>query len=476
VRVAAVIQGNLRGGADKSFYFFWSNKMNTISAPSEFSRGVSIRVDPDTGLLMGVPHSLKPILGESTLEYVDSASVNTNLNLYSETSSLTNPKKKNKKNNKYEEVRFVAISSPRNFKHEMHVNWDAKKGFTGLPKEWVIRLKESGIKAEEINEENKDHLLNALHFLGSIGVAPSRDGTQPSSSLDSNHTSHSPQASSSNNNNTKKKKLIDYVRPEDPMTIFQHLKKVDEGSSGVVYSALHTQSKKKCAIKVIAMDASTKMESLENEIDMMESSRHANIVEYMGTFVSDSRLWMVMEYVSGGKLTNLIIQSKKPFTEKQIARVCKQTLEALSYLHSMSRVHRDIKSDNILVCSADTLEVKLADFGFCIDCTNAEKHKSVVGTPYWMAPEVIRGIQYDGKVDVWSLGIMALEMADGEPPLLDLPPLRALFVIATQPAPCLREADKWTNKFKDFLSLCLSKNPSKRATAQELLMHPFLNE
>lgn len=117
----------------------------------------------------------------------------------------------------------------------------------------------------------------------------------------------------------------------------------------------------------------------------------------------------------------------------------------------------------------------MADFGFCAELSsNQDKRKSVVGTPYWMAPEVIRGVDYDTKVDLWSLGIMALELADGEPPLLDLPPLRALFLIATQPPPTLREPEKWTEEFKDFLQSCLAKNPQKRGSAEELLKHPFI--
>jgi serine/threonine protein kinase len=179
-----------------------------------------------------------------------------------------------------------------------------------------------------------------------------------------------------------------------------------------------------------------------------------------------------MEFMNGGKLTDLLYVTK--FTEPQIASICKECLKALKYLHDIHRIHRDIKSDNVLLSSNG--EVKLADFGFCAELSTGEKRKSVVGTPYWMAPEVIRGIDYDIKVDIWSTGIMALELADGEPPLMELPPLRALFIIATQASPQLREPHKWSNEFRDFLSRCLQKDPSLRATADELLQHPFIQK
>jgi serine/threonine protein kinase len=188
-----------------------------------------------------------------------------------------------------------------------------------------------------------------------------------------------------------------------------------------------------------------------------------------------------MELMEGGKLTDLLMKTR--FSEPEIACVLKESLLALKYMHDNKRIHRDIKSDNILIGSNG--EIKLADFGFCTELKNEkDSRKSVVGTPYWyfysliirMAPEVIRGVEYDYKVDIWSLGIMALEMAEGEPPHMELQPLKALFIIATQPSPTLNEPDKWSNSFKDFLSLALAKNSSKRASAADLLKHSFLKK
>lgn len=270
-----------------------------------------------------------------------------------------------------------------------------------------------------------------------------------------------------------RKKLADLILKDDPTKLFKSMKKLDEGSSGVVYKGVHVKTRQLCAIKVIHMKKETKIETLENEIAMMESTVHDNIVKYIGSYIHGSDLWIVMEFLSGGKLTDILMNTN--FSEPEIAAVCEACLLALDYMHKLNRVHRDIKSDNILIGYDGT--VRVADFGFCAELTNTQqKRRSVVGTPYWMAPEVIRGLEYDCKVDVWSLGIMALEMAEGEPPLLDLPPLRALYLIATNPSPTLKEAQKWSPEFNNFLQRCMEKDPENRASCEELLKHPFLTQ
>jgi serine/threonine protein kinase len=181
---------------------------------------------------------------------------------------------------------------------------------------------------------------------------------------------------------------------------------------------------------------------------------------------------MVLEYIHGGTLTEVLGPSV-PFPERCVAYVTRALLEGLAFLHDQKRLHRDIKSDNVLVDFDG--RVKIADFGFAVGLSaELAKRKSVVGTPFWMAPELIRGQEYDGKVDVWSLGITALEMADGEPPHLNELPLRALFMITTNPPPRLKDAKKWTPAFVDFLERALELDPANRATAEELLRHPFI--
>lgn len=269
----------------------------------------------------------------------------------------------------------------------------------------------------------------------------------------------------------KKKRLPDFISEEDPNRVFSDLKPLDEGSTGVVLLGIHNASGLKCAVKKIEIQQTTKLETLENELAMMESCVHPNIVSYMGAYQNKHHLWISMEFMDGGKLTDLLY--KTILREDEIAYVLRECLKALRYLHDSNKMHRDIKSDNVLVNSKG--EVKLADFGFCVELsTKKEKRKSTVGTPYWMAPEVIRAIEYSPNVDIWSLGILALEMAEGEPPLIELPVLRALFIIATQPAPTLREPSNWSSHFNHFLARCLVKDPTQRASAAELLEHPFM--
>jgi len=181
-----------------------------------------------------------------------------------------------------------------------------------------------------------------------------------------------------------------------------------------------------------------------------------------------------MEFMGGGCLTDILEQFETlQMTEPQIAHVCKETLDGLQYIHSFHRIHRDIKSDNILLGMQG--EVKLADFGYAAQLTAQKaKRNTIVGTPYWMAPELIRGQEYDQKVDIWSLGIMAMEMAEGEPPYMDFPPLRALFLITTKGIPPLKETDSWSANLQDFVAKCLEKDAEKRGNATDVLKHPFL--
>jgi len=247
--------------------------------------------------------------------------------------------------------------------------------------------------------------------------------------------------------------------------------KVAEGSSGIVYLGKEADSRKLVAIKVVSINNKEEMDSMNNEILMMKTTTHPNVVEFRGAYIKQQKVWVIMEYMNGGALTEVI--SACELTERQIAAISKQILQSLVLLHSMERIHRDIKSDNVLLNKDGT--VKLADFGYCAQLTEErEKRTSVVGTPYWMAPELIRGLSYGTQVDIWSLGILALEMADGEPPYIEYPPLRALFLIATNDPPQPAEPERWSNTFLSFLSACLATKPSERHSAEQLLDHAFL--
>lgn len=264
-----------------------------------------------------------------------------------------------------------------------------------------------------------------------------------------------------------KEKLL---KQENYKNYYGGMKKLGQGASGIVYSATDKRSGRKVALKIAPTN---ELAELTNEIGLQSLSVHPNIVEYIEAFQSEDEVCIVMELMQGGSLTDCV-DVKRPMPEQTIAFVCKKMLMALAFMHREFRLHRDIKSDNVLI-NFDG-EVKVADFGFAINLTSDQvKRTSVVGTPYWMAPELIRGQEYDSKVDIWSLGITAIEMAEGEPPLLNEPPLRALLLITTNKAPTLNmKRVRWSQEFNHFLAQCLQLSPDKRASAEQLLMHPFI--
>lgn len=180
-----------------------------------------------------------------------------------------------------------------------------------------------------------------------------------------------------------------------------------------------------------------------------------------------------MEYCGAGSVSDIMRLRKKTLSEDEISTILSDTLKGLEYLHLRRKIHRDIKAGNILLNSEG--HAKLADFGVAGQLTDTmAKRNTVIGTPFWMAPEVIEEIGYDCVADIWSLGITALEMAEGKPPYGDIHPMRAIFMIPTKPPPSFREIDRWSPEFIDFVSLCLVKNPEERATATDLLQHEFV--
>ncbi|RIA98708.1 kinase-like domain-containing protein [Glomus cerebriforme] len=269
-------------------------------------------------------------------------------------------------------------------------------------------------------------------------------------------------------------KLRSVVSPGDPTSIYSKIKKVGQGASGSVYVAKSLQTSAKVAIKQMDLSHQPRKELIVNEILVMKESQHPNIVNYLDSFlVKSNELWVVMEYMEGGALTDVI--DNNTLEEDQIAAICFETCKGLQHLHGQNIIHRDIKSDNVLLDAYG--HVKITDFGFCAKLTDQKnKRATMVGTPYWMAPEVVKQKEYGAKVDIWSLGIMAIEMIENEPPYLDEEPLKALYLIATNGTPTLKKPEKLSRELKSFLAVCLCVDVKSRATALELLEHEFLKK
>ncbi|KAH9887515.1 Pkinase-domain-containing protein [Xylariomycetidae sp. FL2044] len=284
-------------------------------------------------------------------------------------------------------------------------------------------------------------------------------------------------------------KLVEAVSKDDPNMSYAKQKKIGQGASGSVYVAkikegatssvardvLRAQgARAQVAIKQMDLAHQPRKELIVNEIMVMKDSKHRNIVNFLDAFLrnNNSELWVVMEYMEGGALTD-VIDNNPVISEEQISTICLETCRGLQHLHSQSIIHRDIKSDNVLLDARGN--VKITDFGFCAKLTETKsKRATMVGTPYWMAPEVVKQKEYGPKVDIWSLGIMAIEMIESEPPYLNEEPLKALYLIATNGTPRLKKPEKLSKELKAFLSVCLCVDVKSRASADELLQHDFL--
>ncbi|KDN36886.1 Pkinase-domain-containing protein [Tilletiaria anomala UBC 951] len=257
----------------------------------------------------------------------------------------------------------------------------------------------------------------------------------------------------------------------DPTQLYRSLVKVGQGASGGVYTAYQVGTNHSVAIKQMNLEQQPKKDLIINEILVMKESQHRNIVNFIDSFLYKGDLWVVMEYMEGGSLTDVV--TCNIMTEGQIAAVSREVLEGLKHLHEHRVIHRDIKSDNILLSLQG--DIKLTDFGFCAQIGESQaKRTTMVGTPYWMAPEVVTRKEYGPKVDIWSLGIMCIEMVEGEPPYLNENPLRALYLIATNGTPKINNPEQLSTSFRDFLKTCLDVDAERRPDAAGALGHPFL--
>ncbi|XP_074598455.1 serine/threonine-protein kinase PAK 3-like protein isoform X2 [Brevipalpus obovatus] len=266
-------------------------------------------------------------------------------------------------------------------------------------------------------------------------------------------------------------RLKSIVTIGEPNRKYTKMEKIGSGASGIVYTAIEVSTGMQVAIKQMNIAQQPKKEFILNEILVMKENKHPNIVNYLDSYLVGDELWVVMEYLSGGSLVDVVTETF--MDEGQIASVLREILQALEFLHSNGVIHRDIKSDNILLGMDGS--VKLTDFGFCAQISiEQNKRSTLAGTPYWMAPEIVTKKPYGPKVDIWSLGILAIEMIHGEPPYLHENPLKAIYLIATNGKPEIRDGDKLSILFREFLDKCLEVDADKRWSSSQLLKHPFL--
>ncbi|KAB0346132.1 hypothetical protein FD755_024223 [Muntiacus reevesi] len=261
------------------------------------------------------------------------------------------------------------------------------------------------------------------------------------------------------------------VDPGDPRSYLDNFIKIGEGSTGIVCIATVRSSGRLVAVKKMDLRKQQRRELLFNEVVITRDYQHENMVEMYNSYLVGDELWVVMEFLEGGALTDVVTHTR--MNKEQIAAVCLAVLQALSVLHAQGVIHRDIKSDSILLTHDG--RVKLSDFGFCAQVSKeVPRRKSLVGKPYWMAPELISRLPYGPEVDIWSLGVMVIEMVDGEPPYFNEPLLKAMKMIRDNLPPRLKNLHKVSPSLKGFLDRLLVRDPAQRATVAELLKHPFL--
>lgn len=269
-----------------------------------------------------------------------------------------------------------------------------------------------------------------------------------------------------------------HISQRDPEKLFKLMKQIGSGSYGAVHQARILRTGKLAAVKMIVMEDGEDFSDVENEIQILEECRHDNIVAYYGSFMKEKTMWIAMEFCGGGSVSDIYNNQQRALAEPEIACIMYYSLKGLEYLHKSHKVHRDIKGGNILL--NDRGEVKLADLGVSTSLASTlAKRKSFIGTPYWIAPEIIAVEMkmgpdgYNVKCDIWSLGITAIELAEMAPPMFDLHPMRALYLIPKSKPPTLADKKKWSSDFNKWLKDALAKNPARRPDAEASQKHTW---
>ncbi|CAO3637825.1 unnamed protein product [Mucor fragilis] len=377
---------------------------------------------------------------------------------------------------------MMVISWPFDAIHKTHIHFDADTGEMTLGKapDWEICSKQQDILLSsfikrvyaEIERNQPPPAMPAT--AAAAETMPQPQQSKPASTKQSDRRRPTKRAMSTPEAIAELNKLC---KQEDPCTVYTDMVKIGEGASGSVYKAQRIANKDNgqfVAIKQIHLRRQVRKDLIVDEVGMGKVDQaHKNMVQHIESYIWKNDVWIVMEYMEGGSLTDIVTQNY--MAEREIAAVCLEVLHGLDYLHSRGIIHRDIKSDNILIGMQG--QIKLSDFGYCAQIDKKQsKRTTLAGTPCWMAPEVVQRKEYGPSVDIWSLGITAIEMVEGSPPHLE-DPEQAIRLLTTQRVPpSLKDPEQLSVTFRDFLGKCLKFNAESRPTAAELLQHPFLTK
>lgn len=365
-------------------------------------------------------------------------------------------------------VPALTIGTPTCSDHTIKVVKTEDGALSGLPKDLEHRLRTILSVEESKNKDALNTATNALSWLNHYMKEDAQEGflkqtSEADDTVEGNEgneggalvrkktTKRGPRMSRQMEKDEVFEELRTICVNGNPNEVYTTDKEIGAGACGRVYLATHKKTGQVVAIKCIDLSKQPKIQMILMEIKVMKEINHPNLVNYIESYLQGKNLMVVMEYMSGGQLTDVV--EEVAMDEKHIAYVMAQTLEGLYYMHSKGILHRDIKSDNVLIGSDGS--VKITDFGFCANVQGAEKRNTMVGTPYWMAPEIVTKKPYTAKVDIWSTAIMAIECIEGEPPYLSEDPARAIFLIAKYGRPKVRSWDKLSSEFQSFLDKSL---------------------
>ncbi|KAI8087841.1 kinase-like domain-containing protein [Gilbertella persicaria] len=475
----------------------WKNqhgeRILDIGKPTKFEHGIHVEYDDDSGKFMGLPDVWQGDFPSDDI--LDTTCLHPSLVPICES------------------PQDAAIGQPFNIQHHIHVELDEDGvGFKGLPKEWQHVLSKSSYR-QKWNEKRTMKIVESpdAMFRTELPAIQPKESSFSTEVLEAvQEIQHEEEEEEEQEQQQEQQQGKDHVirsvvdlyldtpaitksslppipivtqdiadnPTKDPSSIYHQFELIAEGESGPLYAAKHIATDRAVAIKKIPKTATAKMSKIKHELITMKMSRHPNVVEFITSYMTEEEIWVVMELMDMALSDILALENSEQepcicIEESLIARITRDILRALTRIHRLNRIHRDIRSDNILMNVRG--DVKLTDFSQCAQLSPSEpKRHSIVGTPYWMAPEVITGQEYDTKVDIWSLGVLLYEMAQNAPPYIEHPPLKALYLIAAHGLPSLYEPDRWSDHFKDFLALCTTMDPSQRPDTNTLLKHPFI--